>query len=96
MLTSGSVLTPGGHFRPSKVKSILYDRNQQNIENVAAVTSVPYCYANKILIAPVYGINIGGKGGRIVMGNKITQRAMQHYPQQRTSDDDYDNQIAEI
>ena len=56
---------------------------------------MPYCYANKILIAPVYGINIGGKGGRIVMGNKITQRAMQHYPQHSTSDDDYDNQIVE-
>ena len=62
---------------------------------MTAVTSVPYCYANKILIAPVYGINIGGKGGRIVMGNKITQRAMQHYPQHSTSDDDYDNQIAD-
>ena len=31
---------PGGHFRPSKVKSILYDRNQQNIENVTAVNKV--------------------------------------------------------
>ena len=27
------------------------------------------------------------------MGNKITQCGMQRYPQHRTSDDDYDNQI---
>ena len=27
------------------------------------------------------------------MGNKISQRGMQHYPQRSTSDDDYDNQI---
>ena len=27
------------------------------------------------------------------MGNKISQRGMQHYPQHSTSDDDYHNQI---
>ena len=29
------------------------------------------------------------------MGNKISQRGMQHYPRHSTSDDDYDNQILE-